>query len=113
MLICGWAANNLFIVVSAVAALSMYAVCLRERLDGLFNSAPLQFVGKISYSLYLIHNPVAGASFFITSRQIGGEALADLASLGIAVAACIISSFLFWWAIERPSQLLGRRLLKN
>jgi peptidoglycan/LPS O-acetylase OafA/YrhL len=112
MAIWGSATENLFIVISAVIALLMYAVCRSEAGDQFFNIRPLQFLGKISYSIYLIHNPITGASFFLTSRMLGNGMIANLAGLGAAIAACILFSFLLWWAIERPSQLLARNAFR-
>jgi peptidoglycan/LPS O-acetylase OafA/YrhL len=56
-----------------------------------YSPKPLLFLGAISYSLYLTHNPIMGASFFLTKKL----ALSQWAELLIAVAACIAVSSAF------------------
>jgi peptidoglycan/LPS O-acetylase OafA/YrhL len=75
----------------------------------LLNWRWLQFLGTISYSLYLIHNPITGAAFragfLLTGRNIYTEAFWWLVSL----AACIGAATLFWLFIERPSARLAKK----
>jgi peptidoglycan/LPS O-acetylase OafA/YrhL len=70
----------------------------------------LQFVGMVSYSLYLIHNPVMGAGFNVAYRVLPRTALGELvALLGVFAFVCACA-FAFWWLIERTSTALSRRL---
>jgi peptidoglycan/LPS O-acetylase OafA/YrhL len=93
----------------ATAAL-LYMVGAADKLATAANWRWLQFLGAISYSLYLIHNPITGASFrvgyMVTGRSMIWEAVWWLVSL----AACIIFASAMWWAIERPSLRLARML---
>jgi peptidoglycan/LPS O-acetylase OafA/YrhL len=93
----------------ATAAL-LYIVGAANKLTMAANWRWLQFLGVISYSLYLIHNPITGASFrigyMITGRSMIWEAVWWIVSL----AACIIFASAMWWAIERPSQRLSHRI---
>lgn len=70
----------------------------------------LQFLGTISYSLYLIHNPLTGAAAFVGHRLFGDGPAADLICLVLILAACIAGASLLWWAVERPSHRLSRRV---
>ena len=71
---------------------------------------PLQFLGMISYSLYLIHNPITGASYYvayrITGRSLGTEAFGFVTVVAVNIAA----AYAFWWLLERPSLELSHRL---
>jgi peptidoglycan/LPS O-acetylase OafA/YrhL len=71
-----------------------------------YSPKPLLFLGAVSYSLYLTHNPVAGASFFLASRF----GLSQLSGLIIALTACLAVSSAFWWLIERPTMSLARKI---
>lgn len=71
---------------------------------------PLQFLGSISYSLYLIHTPIQGASMFLLYRWIPRTAVGEAAALTLSVLTCVFGAFLFWWAIERPSHSLAKRI---
>jgi peptidoglycan/LPS O-acetylase OafA/YrhL len=66
----------------------------------------LQFLGAISYSLYLIHNPIVGAVSFLSARWIGS----DFVTLALSVAASIGAAALFWFLFERPSLALAHRI---
>jgi peptidoglycan/LPS O-acetylase OafA/YrhL len=66
----------------------------------------LQFLGTISYSLYLIHNPVVGAVSYLSSRWIGS----DLITLLLSVTASIVVACVFWFLFERPSLALAHHI---
>ncbi len=79
-------------------AVGVAATRLRLRLPARV-PAPLLWLGKVSYSLYLSHVLVMFAMV-----RLGGSAAAFPAlPLELAVAWAI------WWAVERPSILLSRR----
>lgn len=69
----------------------------------------LQFLGKISYSLYLIHVPVSGAAFFVLARLLTDSPLNDFMAAVLVLAVNCIAAQLFWWGAERPSTAFGRR----
>lgn len=71
---------------------------------------PVQFLGAISYSLYLTHNPVTGATFFVLSKARVPEPVA----LVLTLCVCIAIAALFWWLFERPAIQLAHRIkLRN
>ena len=71
---------------------------------------PVQFLGAISYSLYLTHNPVTGATFFVLSKAHVLEPVA----LVLTRCVCIAIAALFWWLFERPAIQLAHRIkLRN
>ena len=57
----------------------------------------LQFLGLISYSLYLTHNPILGAGFFLTSRILPDSVFGEIISFLINVALVIGFAFAFWF----------------
>jgi peptidoglycan/LPS O-acetylase OafA/YrhL len=68
--------------------------------------SPLMFLGTISYSLYLTHNPVTGASFFLLARLQVPQSVALLLTL----AVCVAAAWLFWFTVERPSMLFAHKV---
>ncbi|KRQ94734.1 hypothetical protein CQ12_04180 [Bradyrhizobium jicamae] len=102
-----------FSLVCCVTAISLLFVAVGGQLALWLNWRWLQFLGTISYSLYLIHNPVTGATFragyLISGRTIYTEALWWVVSL----VACLCAASLFWLFIERPSAQLAKQFGKK
>ena len=63
-------------------------------------------LGAISYTLYLIHNPISGASFYLLARA----GAPQWAALILTLAACIVAAAALWWIVERPTAALARRV---
>ncbi|TCM17874.1 peptidoglycan/LPS O-acetylase OafA/YrhL [Novosphingobium sp. PhB165] len=70
----------------------------------------LQFLGAISYSLYLVHVPLMQAVDSIVHRLFGHGMAADLICLVLILAASITAAVLLYHAIERPSHRLARAI---
>lgn len=95
--------------VCAVTAVLLHVTLKNGSIVRALSFGPLQFLGTVSYSLYLIHTQVQGASMFLLyrfiPRTVGGEALA----LTLSALICIAAAAAFWWVIERPSHYLAKR----
>jgi peptidoglycan/LPS O-acetylase OafA/YrhL len=72
----------------------------------------LQFLGKVSYSVYLLHLPISGAAFWALNKMLPHTPALDVVATLIVVALNCIAAQLFWWAVERPSTSLAKRLRK-
>lgn len=79
----------------------------------------LNYLGEISYSLYLVHFPLAvlvSHGFFATT---GMTMLADLGIGGILlwlaayVTISIVTASIFYYVLEKPGIIIGRWLLKG
>lgn len=68
-----------------------------------------QLLGTISYSLYLLHNPITGASAYITSKVLGHSVAAEIVAMIFASTACIVGAWIAYRLIERPSLQWARR----
>lgn len=69
----------------------------------------LSFLGAISYSLYLIHEPVSSRVMDISSHFPKEQWIVFL-FLAVAVLLSVLIADFFWWAIERPSIALSKRI---
>ncbi len=80
------------------------------RMGTWFSSRPFQYLGRISYSLYLIH-PVAGQRFGnLAFRVFGDSPGAAVVCTLVALAGAIGAAHVLWWAVERPSLHLARKI---
>jgi peptidoglycan/LPS O-acetylase OafA/YrhL len=66
-----------------------------------FAWAPLIAAGRISFSIYLVHQPVLALTFAIA----GTGVVAGVCALTATFAA----GFVFWWCLERPLTDSARR----
>ena len=72
-------------------------------------TAPLQWLGAISYTLYMVHIPVLAAAQALLGTRIDANAGAKLAILAISVVAAALLTL----AVERPANRLGHRLSRR
>ena len=70
----------------------------------------LQLLGAISYSLYLVHNPVSGAAGFVTHRVLGEGMISDIATLVAIIVSSVVAAFALWMMVERPTHRFSRRV---
>lgn len=108
MLGAGWISESHLTLGATLTSLLLYLCALRGTLLRGLNWRWLQFLGLVSYSLYLTHNVVTGAVFrigrIIAEPGPGMELTVWLVSIAASVAAAAI----FWWALERPSLRLSK-----
>jgi peptidoglycan/LPS O-acetylase OafA/YrhL len=67
-------------------------------------------LGLISYSFYLLHNPITGAAFNVIRRLGGSGIAAELGGLVLSFCLCVLAAGISYIAIERPAIRWGRRL---
>jgi peptidoglycan/LPS O-acetylase OafA/YrhL len=98
-----------FSIACASTASLIVVVGLRKHLDSL-NWRWIQGLGAVSYSLYLIHNPVTGATFKIAGRFGGPSVISDALWWTASLGLCISTAWVMWAAVEKPSTSLARHL---
>jgi peptidoglycan/LPS O-acetylase OafA/YrhL len=101
-----------FAIMLAVAGTCMLSAT-RPEIDRWFRWRPLQFLGAISYSLYLYHSSI-GYRVVSLAQQEAGRSLSP--ALGVitwltAVTASVVVAIIGWRLVERPSQALSRRVV--
>lgn len=106
-----WCRKHLFNIIGACALLYLVRCHL---LDHLLLSKPAQFLGRISYSLYLVHIPILFSLYawlFVTLQSTGWRyGAAVLASSSVAIAAAIIVASLFERYVDQMGIKLSQRI---
>lgn len=74
-----------------------------------YHNAVLEFLGNISYSLYLIHVPTGGRVMNLSAR-FATSSLAQVATVLTAVAASLLCAWLLYRLVERPAQMWASRI---
>jgi peptidoglycan/LPS O-acetylase OafA/YrhL len=68
-----------------------------------FSSRPVQFLGAISFSLYLVHMSVLGTVAWAGNKVLGESALTDAIMIVPGVLASIAAGYVVYRLVERPS----------
>lgn len=102
-----------FAITCVVTSLIIAVVATSGRLGNSLNWGGLQFLGTISYSLYLVHNPITGAVFRIGKIVTGDGPFSEALWWMVSIVACISAANCMWRFVERPSMNLGRRLFRD
>ena len=98
--------DSIFTVLISVL---IYLVGKKRRLQDWFNLRALQYLGQISYSLYLTHSivslPILNLGHRITKDSVIGSFLWFL----IALIVSFLTAHFWWKLIEKPSVELSKR----
>lgn len=110
LLVAGLLRSDSFTIACSLTAITLWAVAARGRLYSALDWRWLQGLGAISYSLYLTHNPITAATFWVGYTLTGRTPFLEAIWWIITMAACIAFATLMWWLVERPSINLARRI---
>ncbi|MEN2738061.1 acyltransferase [Microbacterium sp. X-17] len=91
----------------ALAAIALL-ICIAQvwpPLRSLLSVRPFTFLGRISYSLYLVHLPLVVLFLFVLSR--------GYVSAFVAIVVALVTAVIFYFLVERPAHLLSRRVSRR
>jgi peptidoglycan/LPS O-acetylase OafA/YrhL len=97
--------------VAAAAILVGAARPGRSRLRSCLGLRPLAAVGLFSYSLYMIHFPLADAlcQYLLRPMRLA-EMQTEAMLAGVVIPLILLAAYGFYWAFERPFHQLARRV---
>lgn len=102
--------SDVFALICVLTAIALLLAGVSGQISNLLSWKWLQFLGTVSYSLYLIHNPITGATFragyMLTARTLTTEAL----WWAISLIACIATAAVVYLLVERPSLAIARKI---
>ena len=87
------------------AALLVFAALHCPPVRSLAGTRPLQWLGAVSFSLYLVHEPIVVTLATLTPSGLGGFAVVAGTGVPLSLAAALAFSHL----VERPSRRLATR----
>jgi len=92
--------------------LFVYAAGMTGRLQSIFSNRPVQYLGKISYSLYLLHPTIGWSTVSLGKRMLGPKLGVASGSLVFVcgVVASVVAAHLLYVAVERPSIGLSHKI---
>jgi len=111
LLACGVAREDLFTGIAGATALALLAAHASGGLQAWLSGRAAQALGRVSYSLYLMHVPTITLAAALLHRLPPHAGLAgELADAAFILVACLAVAWAFWHAIERPSIRWSHRL---
>ncbi len=96
-------------VVATVIAALLLGVGRAGALGNWLHWQPLQLLGRTSYSLYLLHNPIIAVTFGVLRRITPSTPSWELLWLLIVLLSSCVGAWLFWKLVERPCMILSQR----
>lgn len=92
-----------FTLTAGLTTLSLLVAGITHRMHTWLAWRWLQNLGLISYSLYLLHNPLTGAMANIGRRAVGIGLVPDLIVATVTIVACLVTAWVAYLWIEHPS----------
>lgn len=89
------------------AAFIVFSVVCGGSIARLFMVSPIQWLGKVSYSLYLVHVPV-----FFSLQHLSNGSLSNGVIAGVGVLLSLAVAAIFHFCVEQPAHRLGRSLMR-
>jgi hypothetical protein len=108
---CFTAAGDVKSLVATLLGMTLYAASRTGYLVNGLDSRPLQYLGRISFSVYLVHM-VLGMRVLNLMARLGGATMSPAVAvlvLLLAVAVSLVTADVFNRFVEQPSQRLSRR----
>jgi peptidoglycan/LPS O-acetylase OafA/YrhL len=91
------------LAVATATGVTIYLIGRRGHLGDWLGFGWLQYLGRISYSLFLIHYPVSWAVLYLGCHWTGDHELSAVIWLVVAFTSSIIAAHLFYKFVEAPS----------
>lgn len=109
-----WAIHGDSVVGGAfVAGAIVYAFTGPKGAFGLLEQPPFLFLGKISFSLYLVHSPVMGSVSYLGGKVLGESVGAELVTAVFEIIASLIVGAVFWKIFEEPAMRWSKALRRT
>lgn len=100
-----WNNSHFTYALSILGAILVFlATALIPALQKVFNHNIFQFLGKISFSLYLLHVPIIVTMVFILPQEY------IVLAVGIGCVVSVLSAIVFNKYVDIPSQLFARKV---
>jgi peptidoglycan/LPS O-acetylase OafA/YrhL len=96
----GWVHAEAYATTAGLTAMFVIVLNRWPSLQAALASSVLARLGLVSYSLYLVHNPVTALTMRVYRALLGSGLAVDVMALPVALAACIAASVLMYLGIE-------------
>lgn len=102
LLLAGWLNDAPLTITVAVTGLVMTLAGALGRMNTWLAWRWIQWLALVSYSLYLLHNPITGLTFRVVNLLFPPGVTADIVGFVATITACLMGSYVAYRLIERP-----------
>lgn len=99
-----------FAATAGLTALILHLALYKNKMDSWLNFKPLQTLGLISYSLYLIHNNLLGIVSRLIRKFLDAGVFTDLIVAILCTLICLAVAYLMYVFIEKPTIRLSQKI---
>jgi peptidoglycan/LPS O-acetylase OafA/YrhL len=110
MMIAAYFKADLFAMMAAATAFLLLLALSYNKMNSWLNQRFLQFLGLISYSLYLIHNNITGILARVVRKFMHPGVVTELMITVVTVIVCLIAAYIMYLVIEKPVVKLSQRI---
>jgi hypothetical protein len=100
------------LLVTFGTAAGLYAAGALRRMNVWLSSGAVQFLGRVSYSFYLVHVPIALSALGLRTRFAPSSPLAAVALLVVVVLASLALAEILYRTVELPALNWSRRITR-
>ena len=97
-------------MMSAATAVALYLTFRSGKIATMLAGKSLQWLGMISYSLYLTHNVFTGSAYWALGKVMPDGLASQSAQLVMVTGICLTGAYVLWWLIERPAHDFAKRI---
>lgn len=101
--------GEIFTLAGACASVILLAASRKHIEESTSGYHAFSALGLISYSFYLLHNHITGATFSVTRGIFGGSLSAEVAGIVASLTMCLIAAWFAYKYIEKPAISLGKK----
>jgi len=108
----GWR-QELHSVIGIITAGSIFVAGVTGRLSTLLVNRPLVHLGRISYSIYLLHMVIGLNLLWLLPAHKAGSGIGAWLAVALASVFSLLGAELLHWLVEAPSNRLSQRLKRH
>ncbi len=98
-----------FCIAAALTSILIHELSIRGHIVSA-NWRWIQFLGTVSYSLYLTHNTITGSSYFLIYKILGDSLTVQFFAFIITTMVCILFAYFFWFVFEKWSIKFSKKI---
>lgn len=99
--------RNTYVLAGWLTITALFFTAAFGKLESWTLGSPLQYLGRISYSLYLIHRPIMVLPMWLAEKHHFHSSLLITGWSLMTLVVCLAAAHLLWYLVEKPSMRIS------